>query len=147
LEKLKILRAGKSVDVRRWVDRGHQFLQRKNFADVSPRYCLRAVVDCSQALLCFKKGHDERNTKVAMAFLSEKEARACRANGDHEGFMKGSQEAINLFLQVQLVMNASNCLESIGEYDRAGRKSGIHDSWIRPLLTPQSRFVAGSNGV
>jgi hypothetical protein len=60
-----------------------------------------------------------------MAFLSEQKARTCKANGDHEGFVKESENAIQFFLQVQLILEASKCLENLGEYGRAASKSKV----------------------
>lgn len=60
-----------------------------------------------------------------MAFLSEQKARTYKAKEDYEGFVKESENAIELFLQAQLVVDASKCLESLGDYDRAASKHKI----------------------
>lgn len=41
------------------------------------------------------------------------------AKNNQEDFIKESEAAVDLFLQVQLISNASRCLESIEKYEKA----------------------------
>ncbi|KAL1999926.1 hypothetical protein VTN02DRAFT_3799 [Thermoascus thermophilus] len=105
-EKAKVLRAGGSVDPERWFKRGSQLLHQKNFAD---------------ALLCFKKAHDEKGVTQCQAYLSEQEARACRSRGDTEGFVSNYERAATLFLDVGLIAESSKCFEGLGQYQKAAQ--------------------------
>ncbi|GAD91519.1 hypothetical protein PVAR5_0091 [Paecilomyces variotii No. 5] len=103
-EKVKVLRAGGSVDPERWFKRGVYLLHQKNFAD---------------ALLCFKKASDKKGITQCQAYLHDQEARACRSRNDLEGFTFNTEKAVSLFLSIGSKSEASDCLESLGEYHRA----------------------------
>lgn len=102
--KIKILRKGGLVDPKRWIERGNQFLHRKNF---------------ESAQTCFQKADDDRGITTVRAFLKEQEARSYNAQNHHDNFIKESEAAVELFLQVQLISNASTCLENMEQYERA----------------------------
>lgn len=77
------------------------------------------IIDLNQAELCYKKANNDWGLTTVHAFLKEQAARSCKANDNHEGFIKESEEAVDLFLEVQLISNASKCLETLGRYEKA----------------------------
>lgn len=107
-EKLAVLRAGATTDPKLWVDRGSQFMEQTNYAS---------------ALFCFNKAGDSRGSLSARAFLKEADGKTFRANGDRNGYSSCLQEAVKLFLQVDLIENACQSLKQLGDYDGAAGKS------------------------
>ena len=75
--------------------------------------------DFHQAEFCFKKAGDDRGLMTARAFLCEQKARSSKAQGNFDSFVTESEEAIELFLHLQLINNVSKCLENLGEFGRA----------------------------
>lgn len=107
-EKLAVLRAGATTDPKLWAERASQFMEQTNY---------------TSALFCFEKAGDSQGSLLARAFLKEIEGNTCNANRDRNGYSSCLQEAVKLFLQVDLVENASQCLVQLGDYDRAAGKS------------------------
>jgi tetratricopeptide (TPR) repeat protein len=103
-EKVKVLRAGGSVDPERWLKRAAHLLHQKNFAD---------------ALFCFKKANDPRGIAHSQAWLYEQEGRSRRAINDLEGSTASYEKAIVLFIELELFSDASACYQAIGRYDKA----------------------------
>lgn len=106
-EKLAVLRAGATTDPKLWVDRGYQFMERTNYAS---------------ALFCFTKAGDSRGSLSARAFLKEADGNSFKANGDRNGHSSCLQEAVKLFVQVDLIENACQCLKQLGDYNGAAGK-------------------------
>lgn len=87
--------------------------------------------DLNQAQTCFQKADDDRGITIVRAFLKEQEARSYNAQNHHDNFIKESEAAVELFLQVQLISNASTCLENMEQYERAAceyRYYSLHGS-------------------
>ncbi|KAJ5669323.1 hypothetical protein N7462_010393 [Penicillium macrosclerotiorum] len=103
-EKVKVLRAGGSVDPERWLKRAAHLLHQKNFAD---------------ALFCYKKADNPRGIAESQARLHEQDGRSCRAAKDVEGFSAYYEKAISLFLEIDLIVEAVGCLQVLGKFDRA----------------------------
>ena len=107
-EKLAVLRAGATTDPKLWVERASQFMEQTNYAS---------------ALFCFNKAGDSRGSLLPRAFLKEADGQTCKASGDRDGYLNCLQEAVKLFLQVNHIENASQCLQQLDDYDGAASKS------------------------
>ena len=107
-EKLAVLRAGATTDPKLWAKRASQFMAQTNYAS---------------ALFCFDKAGDSPGSLLARAFLKETDGLTCKAKEDRNGYSSCFQEAVKLFLQVDRVENASQCLVQLGDYNGAARKS------------------------
>ena len=83
-------------------------------------------MDLNQAETCFKKANDEPGLTTVRAFLKEQEAINWKILNHHDDFIKESEAAVELFLQVDLISNASKCLEEMEEYERAASKYHQH---------------------
>lgn len=103
-EKLAVLRAGATTDPKLWAERATQFMEQTNYAS---------------ALFCFTKAGDSRGSLSARAFLREADGKTCKAKGDRNGFSACLQEAVKLFVQVDLIENACQCLKQLGDYNKA----------------------------
>ena len=80
-----------------------------------------SLADYAQALLCFEKANDEKNTTTARGKLAEEEGRISEARGDEEGSRRHFQAAIDYFLTVDLVREAVQIHTRLGRfYDAAG---------------------------
>jgi len=109
--KVKVLRAGGSVDPERWIKRAAHLLHQKNFAD---------------ALFCFKKANDPRGIAHSQAWLHEQEGRSRRAVNDFEGSITSYEQAIALFLELELFSDAADCYQAVGRYDKAAGMSSVN---------------------
>ncbi|KAJ5545485.1 hypothetical protein N7535_006129 [Penicillium sp. DV-2018c] len=101
--KVKVLRAGGSVDPNRWLKRAENLLHRKGFAE---------------ALFCYKKANHLRGISHSQACLHEQEGRSHRAAGDIEAFTACYEKAIALFLEIDLISEAASCYEGLGQFDK-----------------------------
>ncbi|OGE51205.1 hypothetical protein PENARI_c014G04055 [Penicillium arizonense] len=102
-EKVKVLRAGGSVDPERWLKRANHLLNQKNFAD---------------ALFCYKKAKDVPGIARSQACLHEQEARAYKAAGDYENSTACFEKAITLFLEIGFIDEAASCYEVLGQFGK-----------------------------
>ena len=105
--KLRSLRPGHSVDPRRWSLRGEQFMQATNF---------------TAALFCFGKAQDTRGTMKAQAKLHAENSRTCKALGDMQGSIMACDAAVELYKQLNLVLEAAALLEYMDRLEDAAGK-------------------------
>jgi tetratricopeptide (TPR) repeat protein len=72
-----------------------------------------------QALMCFRKAKDTKGEKIARAHILEDQGRRCGAVDDVEGFTQNLQAAVDLFLEVKLMGDATRNLERMGKFSEA----------------------------
>ncbi|KAJ5778909.1 hypothetical protein N7457_006629 [Penicillium paradoxum] len=113
-EKVKVLRAGGSVDPERWLKRAAHLLHRKSFAE---------------ALFCYKKANDPRGITHAQACLYEQEGRSYRAAGDTEEFTACYEKAIVLFLEIGLINESASCYEGLGQFGKVAELWKNHEQY------------------
>ena len=91
-DRIKALQIGNTSDPSQWSSRGTQFMDQSNF---------------KEAFMCFRRAKDHHGIVTAKAHLSEEEGRRCAAKGDFEGLQWNLHEAIEGFLEVNLVGDAA----------------------------------------
>jgi tetratricopeptide (TPR) repeat protein len=124
-EKVKVLRAGGSVDPERWLKRAVHLLNQKNFVDVSSfvsSFSSTVTNEHFQALFCYKKAKDLPGAALSQACLHEQEARTYRAAGDDESATACFERAITIFLDIGYVDQAASCYELLGQF---GKVAGL----------------------
>lgn len=114
---MKVLRAGGSIDPDRWFKRAAHLLHQKSYADVR-HYSIRYHILIQQALFCYKKAKGKKGITQCQAWLYEQQGRACRACGDLQGFQENYEKAVDHFLEINLMTEATDCLEALEQYER-----------------------------
>lgn len=69
--------------------------------------------------MCFEKAQDHRGETFAKAKMHEEDGRASLAQENTEKFRHSFEEAIALFLEIDLVSDASKILVRMGDVERA----------------------------
>jgi len=85
-----------------------------------------------QALMCFGKAQDHRGETIARAKIHEEDGRICAAQDDSEGFRQNLEAAVGLFLELNLIGEASSSLERMAQFERAAGESDF--AWLLNLL-------------
>jgi len=69
--------------------------------------------------MCFGKAQDHRGETIARAKIHEEDGRICAAEDDVEGFRQNLEAAVGLFLEMNLIGEASRNLVRMAEFERA----------------------------
>ena len=77
--------------------------------------------------MCFEKAQDRRGETIARAKIHEEDGRICFAQADVDGFRHNLEIAVGLFLEMNLLGEASRNLERMGETERAAGDITSHD--------------------
>jgi len=72
--------------------------------------------------MCFEKAQDRRGEIIARANIHEEDGRICAAEADVEGFRQNIEAAVGLFLEMNLIGEASRNLVRMAEFERAAGK-------------------------
>lgn len=106
-EKLELLRADKSTDPKRWVERGYDLL-----ADEHLR----------EALHCFEQADYKFGMKFVNAKIERAQGNACFAKNDTTGAMEAYEASIALFLEIRRTEDAVRICRKMGWLERAARE-------------------------
>ncbi len=69
--------------------------------------------------MCFAKAKDHRGETIARAKIYEEDGRICDAEDDIEGFRQNLEAAVGLFLEMNLIGEASRNLVRMAQFERA----------------------------
>ncbi|KAI4235552.1 MAG: hypothetical protein LQ349_003074 [Xanthoria aureola] len=105
-EKLELLRADKSTDPKRWIERGYDLL-----ADEHLR----------EALHCFEQADYKLGMKFVNAKIKRAQGNACFAKNDTMGAMEAYEASIALFLDIRRTEDAVRICRKMGWLERAAR--------------------------
>ncbi|KAL8914803.1 MAG: hypothetical protein Q9171_000639 [Xanthocarpia ochracea] len=103
-EKLDLLRADKSADPKRWIERGFDILADEHL---------------HEALHCFEQADHQPGIKLVNAKIQRAEGSACFGRDDIKGAAKAFEASITLFLEIHLVEDAVGICRKMGWFERA----------------------------
>lgn len=106
-EKLEVLRADKSTDPKRWIERGYDLL-----ADDHLR----------EALHCFEQADHKLGMKLVNAKIQRAQGNVCFAKNDTMGAMEAYEASIALFLEIRRTEDAVRICRKMGWLERAARE-------------------------
>ena len=103
-EKLELLRADKSADPKRWIERGFDILADEHL---------------HEALHCFEQADHQPGIKLVNAKIQRAEGNACFGRDDIKGAAKAFEASIALFLEIRLIEDAVGICRKMGWFERA----------------------------
>lgn len=106
-EKLELLRADKSTDPKRWVERGYDLLADEHLREV---------------FHCFEQANYQLGMKFVNAKIKRAQGSACFARNDIIGAMEAYEASIALFLEIRRTEDAVTICRKMGWLERAGRE-------------------------
>lgn len=106
-EKLELLRADKSTDPKRWIERGDDLL-----ADEHLR----------EALHCFEQANYQLGMKFVNAKIKRAQGSACFVRNDTIGATEAYEASIALFLEIRRIEDAVDICRKMGWLERAARE-------------------------
>ncbi|KAL8670745.1 MAG: hypothetical protein Q9168_004738 [Polycauliona sp. 1 TL-2023] len=107
-ENLELLRADKSSDPKRWIERGYDLLGDEHLRE---------------ALHCFEQAAYQRGTKLINAKILKAEGIACSARNDTKGTSEAYKASIDLFLDIGQTEDAVEICWRMGWLERAAGES------------------------
>ena len=91
-------------DPERWLARGQEFMQRRQYED---------------AAICFRRAKDKRGETCANAYISEERGRRFASIDKTEAAQVSFRDAVQKFMELEMVPESSRNLESLGEFREA----------------------------
>ena len=91
-------------DPERWSARGQEFMQRRQYDD---------------AAICFRRAKDKCGETCANAYISEERGRRFTSAGKTEAARVSFRDAVQKFMELEMVPESSRNFESLGEFREA----------------------------
>lgn len=97
--------------------------------------------------MCFERAQDRPRETFARAKVHEEDGRICSAQANHEGAQRNFETAVRLFMELNLVGEASKILVKMGDFERAAGKHNLTQDMVFFWLTPRGRIVGSETRV